>query len=374
MAEEKAWLPLELVKVSSDYLTEKQCPTPRLDAEVLLCRVLGLERRVDLYAGFERKVSGKELANYRELIRRRAAREPVSRILGQRDFMGLTFAVTPDVLSPRPETEILVEAALERLRPAKRLVSEDESAEEAIEPEADEPDDQMNAELERLLDSYSADVDSEDDIEKEPAKVAAPARPPPAAKRQAGRPGNGKKNKAAAETSCPGAMILDLGTGSGCIALSMAALLYNAQVMAADASPKALAVAKKNAEALGVTDRVHFRQGDWFAACRDGERFDAILSNPPYLIEGDADIWPEVSKYDPPLALYGGRDGLDCYRRIIPSAPEWLAPDGWLLFEVGAGQADTIADMLKRRGFREVATVKDYGGVARVVAAKAPEA
>lgn len=394
MAEEKEWMPLELVKVSADYLASKKCPTPRLDAEVLLCNVMGLERRVDLYAGFERKISGKELATYRELIRRRAAREPVSRILGQRDFMGMTFDVTPDVLSPRPETEILVETALEKLRPPKQFVpdEEDDNPHEVNkDDDADETGEQsgervdMSEELEQLLDSYADDIDSEDDLERdEPLRPAVKKAQPVPAKvmtgsaARKGATGNaagnvkGNKPQPGAETG-PEITVLDLGTGSGCIAASMAALLYTARVTAVDASPKALAIAKKNAARLGVAERIAFRQGDWFSACPNGELFDVILSNPPYLIDGDEEIWPEVSGYDPPLALYGGRDGLDCYRRIIPDAPEWLKPEGWLLFEVGAGQAATVAEMMERRGFRNITTANDYGGVVRVVAGKAPE-
>ena len=369
MAEEKSWQPLELVKVSADYLAGRQVPNPRLDAEVLLCEVMGLKRRVDLYAGFEREISGKELASYRELIRRRAAREPVSRILGRREFMGVGFSVTPDVLSPRPETELLVEAALETLRPRKMREPEPE-----MEPPQEVTDENggemMPDDLEKLLDSYAEDVTDEGDLEKDAVirVERAPARA--AAKAKAAATGR----KAARNVdSGPPALVLDLGTGSGCIAVSVAAHLPAARVVAVDASPKALAVAKKNAANAKVAERVDFRQGDWFAGCRDGEVFDAILSNPPYLVEGDEGIWPEVAQYDPPAALYGGKDGLDCYRRIIPSAPERLAPDGWLFLEVGEGQAGRVADMLTRRGFRGTEIIKDYGGVERVVKAMAPE-
>lgn len=360
MSGEKLWLPLDLVKVTADYLGSRRVPSPRLDAEVLLCEVLGLARRVDLYAGFEREISGKELAAYRELIKRRAAREPVSRILGRRDFMGLSFSVTPDVLSPRPETELLVEAALELFRP-KRPETPEPAAPEEAEPEADG----VAEALAQYLDDYARDADS--DEEPETAGPAKPARAP-------GGMAAGKKREAAPRPppSDPAFAALDLGTGSGCIAVALAALCPGARVTAVDASPKALAVAKKNAKAAGVEARVQFRQGDWFAACRDGDRYDVVLSNPPYLVEGDPDIWPEVSRYDPPTALYGGKDGLDCYRRLIPDAAEWLAPEGWLLLETGAGQAARVAEMLRGRGFREVNVGRDYAGVDRVVRAKAP--
>ena len=374
MAEQKTWKPLELIKVTADYLATKNVPSPRLDAEVLLCAVLGLKRRVDLYAGFETEISGKNLDAFRELIRRRSLREPVSRILGRREFMGIDFAVTPDVLSPRPETELLVEAVLECVNPKKNTLPPEEV--EETQPVAEEEtqaggDDAMAADLEKLLDSYAEDVDDENDIDAAPVQAKPVPRQAAPARRQRNAPAIAAK-RGKAETSAVRALVLDLGTGSGCIAVSIAAHLPGARVVAVDASPKALAVAKKNAAKANVAERVDFRQGDWFAGCRDGEAFDFVVSNPPYLVEGDAEIWPEVAQYDPPAALYGGRDGLDCYRRIVPDAPLWLAPEGWLFLEVGAEQAKRVAELLARRGFREVTVVADYGGIERVVKGKAP--
>ena len=177
MADAKIWKPLELVKVTADYLAGKNVPSPRLDAEVLLCAVLGLKRRVDLYAGFETEVSGKDLSAYRELVRRRTLREPVSRILGRREFMGIEFIVTPDVLSPRPETELLVEAVLDSANPRKNAPPEEEKKEEEKE-EAVEPAGDVDADgdmLEQLLDSYAEDVENEADIDAAPARPLKPA-------------------------------------------------------------------------------------------------------------------------------------------------------------------------------------------------------
>ncbi|MCL1999953.1 MAG: peptide chain release factor N(5)-glutamine methyltransferase [Planctomycetes bacterium] len=348
MPDEQAWKPLELVKVAADYLSTKGVPNPRLDAELLLLHAVGLGRRVDLYAGFEREISGKELSSYRELVKRRASREPVSRILGRRGFMGLDFQVTPDVLSPRPETEHLVEAALEVFQPRKALPD----------PAVSEVGKPVSEELARFLDRYGEDVDD--------AGGSEPEWCPPTGPKLAAVP---IQRNAPAARPKPERLIraLDLGTGSGCIAVALAARLPGAEVVAVDASPKALAVARRNAASAGVAGRVDFRQGDWFAGCRQGEAFDLIVSNPPYLVEGDPDIWPEVRVYDPPLALYGGRDGLDAYRRIVPAVPDWLVPGGQAFFEVGIGQAEKVTDLLLNRGFREVRSIKDYGGVERVV-------
>lgn len=360
---EKVWLPLELVKVSADYLASKRVRQPRLDAELLLCDIMGLERRVDLYAGFEREISGKELARYRELIKRRAAREPVSRILGRREFMGLTFAVTPDVLSPRPETELLVETALDIIRPKKTALPPGET--EAA-PETEEPAEgflpELSDHLAMLLDSYGEDSDDPDgENEITVAPVA------PEARRNA--PAKAAKRRPRVDAKYGSVRVLDLGTGSGCIAISIAALAPEAKVTAIDASPGALAIAKDNAKNAGVLERVELRRGDWFAGCREGDKYDIIVSNPPYLVKEDPDIWPEVSLYDPPMSLYGGPDGLDCYRRIIPRLGDWLEEGGSVLLEVGADQAVRVAEMLGNAGFADVGVLRDYGGVERVVKA-----
>ncbi|MCC8165387.1 MAG: hypothetical protein LIQ31_04375, partial [Planctomycetes bacterium] len=225
MAEdEKAWQPLELVKVSADYLATKDVPNPRLDAEVLLCNIMGLRRRVDLYAGFENKISGKELTAYRELIRRRAAREPVSHILGRREFMGIDFIVTPDVLSPRPETELLVEEALAILSPRRQSEPEpDESGDVVVEAEmvagsADATD--VDVHLAELLDSYAEDIDDEADVDRDDSappggKPAAPPLAAPVERASPAVPARSRKDNAPAGADAPIRKVLDLGTGSG---------------------------------------------------------------------------------------------------------------------------------------------------------------
>ncbi|MDR2390959.1 MAG: peptide chain release factor N(5)-glutamine methyltransferase [Planctomycetota bacterium] len=361
---DRTWKPLELVKVTAEYLVSKQVPNPRLDAELLMVATLGLKDRCNLYAGFEREISGKELAGYRELVRRRAAREPVSRILGRREFMGINFQVTPDVFSPRPETELLVETALDVVRPGreKSMMTPGKTC------MAGNPggDGNLPEELIRALDMYGADADETDLREFElPQPIGeTPLRHPPNPPERRGK------------ASVPGyeGPILDLGTGSGCVAVALAALLPAARVIAVDASAKALGVAGRNAAEAGVADRVEFRQGDWFGGCRSGETFALILSNPPYLVDGDPDIWPEVSRYDPPAALYAGGGGLDCFRRIIPPSLQWLAPGGRIFLEVGAGQAAAVTGFLRNAGYIESAVVRDYGGMERVVTGMAPAA
>lgn len=284
------WHPVELIKTTAAYLEEKGVPSARLDAELLLAEVLGC-RRIDLYVRFEQPLTPEEVDAYRDLVRRRAGREPVSRILGVREFMSHRFKVTPEVLSPRPETEILVEEAL------------------------------------RLLEAMGS------------------AEEPPG--------------------------LLDLGTGSGCIAVSVAARRPEVQMVATDLSAPALLVARDNAHAAGVWQRIDFREGDLFDACWPDETFDMILCNPPYLAEGDPAIWPEVSRYDPPRALYGGETGLDFYPRLAVEGAERLRPGGCLLLEVGAGQAGTVMAMLNDvDALESVRSLTDHAGVERVVTAR----
>lgn len=159
--------------------------------------------------------------------------------------------------------------------------------------------------------------------------------------------------------------ILDIGTGSGCIAIALAKRLPEAAVAAVDLSAEALAVARRNAELHAV--KVELLQGSFFEPLA-GRRFDLIVSNPPYIITADlATLQPEVRDYEPNLALDGGADGLDAYRAIIIQAADHLQPGGWLWFEVGAGQAADVAALLAQAGFGGIITASDPGGIERVV-------
>ena len=143
--------------------------------------------------------------------------------------------------------------------------------------------------------------------------------------------------------------VLDLGTGSGCIPVSILKLVGNVTAVGVDISPAALQVAYKNAEKLGVADRVDFVKSDFFSALSPELKFDYVVSNPPYLVRGDKDIWPEVTGYDPEVALYAQDDGLACYRVIIQRVGEFMLPGGSLLLELGAGQYEAVSGMVKQR-------------------------
>lgn len=170
----------------------------------------------------------------------------------------------------------------------------------------------------------------------------------------------------------PAPRVLDLGTGSGCVAVSVAHRCKGAAVTAVDVSPDALAVARRNADRNGVADRVTFRQGDLFGPVPAGTAFDLIVSNPPYVTPGElADLAPEVRDHEPRLALDGGPDGLAFYRRIAADAGRFLNPGGWLAVEIGATQADVVRAIFEGApGFGGVQVVKDMGGRPRVAVAR----
>lgn len=281
---QELWTIGRILKWTEQYFKQKNIESPRLDAEVLLSHILGRER-IYLYVHFDEPLEPAELARYREAIKQRVQRVPVAYIIGEKEFMGLTFRVTADTLVPRPDTEILVQAAIERLR----------------------------------------------------ARGDAPR-------------------------------FADIGTGTGAICLSVLHFLPKAQADTVDISPAARAVAEENAAALEVADRVTFHTGDLLAPLA-GQCYDAILSNPPYIPDGDiAALAPEVRLKEPHTALAGGKDGLDFYRRLMADAPALLKDGGFLAVEVGIHQAAPVA-ALAIPAFSRTEILKDYAGIERVVIA-----
>jgi len=258
-------------------------PTPALDAELLVARVLGLGRAA-LAADPGRALAPEELTTLESLARRRLAGEPVAYLTGRREFWSLELEVTPDVLVPRPETELLVERTL--------------------------------------------------------AAIAGRARP----------------------------SVLDLGTGSGAVALAVAKERPDASVTAIDASPAALAVAERNA-ARHALPNLRFLAGDWYAPLGAG-RFDAIASNPPYVGEGDPAL--AALAHEPRLALTAGADGLAALAKIAAGAAARLAPGGRLLLEHGTSQGAPVRELLVAAGFGEVATWRDLAGHERVTEGTRP--
>lgn len=255
-----------------------------LDATLLLCAATG-ERREVVMAYPERLVGSQAADAYRAMIDRRAAREPVSRILGHREFWGLDFAVAAPVLDPRPDTETLVRAALDWL--------------------------------------------------------------------------DGR----------PAARIADLGTGSGCILLALLHERLEDSGLGIDISDGALDVARANAASLGLSARASFAVGDWTSALPDGA-VELIVTNPPYIPHQDiAGLEPEVAVYDPIGALDGGLDGLDAYRRIAADLRRMVAPGGAAFLEIGAGQEDEVAALLRKGGASAVQRFADLSGRIRCLGA-----
>ena len=313
---DKIWTIGRILKWTEQYFKDKGIESPRLDAEVLLAHVLE-KQRIYLYVHFDEPLQPAELAAYREMIKQRVLRVPVAQILGEKEFMGLTFKVTADTLVPRPDTEILVQAAAERLK--------------AMKGEAKTPEDEVLADGEEASSAANRD-EAAVDVSQEPLRIA------------------------------------DIGTGSGAICLSVLHYLADTAADTVDISPEARAVAEENAASLGLADRVTFHTGDLLQPLR-GMTFAAILSNPPYIPEADiAGLAPEVRLKEPHTALSGGRDGLDFYRRLAKEAPAMLVPGGFMAFEVGIHQAEPVAALAKANPLiARTEILPDYAGIDRVV-------
>jgi release factor glutamine methyltransferase len=286
--------------------------TARIEVQILLQQVLGVSR-AHLLAHPEQVLNEAQAAAYRELLQRRLAGEPLAYILGEREFFGLNFRVTPATLIPRPDTELLVELALEKI------------------PSPPAPDETT---------SHSTKPASGQVVGYLPQEGEGG--------RQAGR----------------GFRVLDLGTGSGAIALAIAHARPEAEVTAVDASPEALEVARENARRLNIAN-TRLLRSDWFSALA-GERFDLIVSNPPYIAKNDAHLAQGDLRFEPRGALASGADGLDDIRRIVADAKQHLDPGGWLLFEHGYDQAARARELLGTAGYVEVFSARDLAGIERV--------
>jgi release factor glutamine methyltransferase len=283
----ETWTVGRVVAWATDDFKTRGLETPRLDAELLLGQAIGIER-LRILIEPERPLSADELSKYRELIKRRRAREPLAYLRGDREFYGRPFLVTKDVLIPRPDTETLVEVALARTK----------------------------------------------------------------ARYAYGR-------------------ALDLCTGSGCVAITFAKERPQWRVTATDVSEAALAVARKNAERLGLVWNFRMIRGDLFAPIAD-ERFELITANPPYIPDAEVEtLQPEVRVFEPRLALAGGVDGLDLVRRIVNEAPAHLVAGGTLAMEIMAGTGAEVMALFEAGGFTDVALARDYAGRDRVVSGAA---
>ncbi len=286
----ETWTIQKLLNWVTQFFGDKGVDSPRFSAEMLIAHVLG-RKRIELYTQFDAVVPAEKLSELRGLVKRAGEHEPIAYLIGSTEFYSLTIRVGPDCLIPRPETEMLVERAIDFLR--KR---------------------------------------------------------------------NGDQK------------VLDLCTGSGCVAAAIAKNHPTATIVATDICEKVLAVAADNLRLHGLESRVRLLAGDLFdpiIAGLDAARFDLIVSNPPYVsAEEYAKLDRNVRDYEPKKALDGGADGLDIYRRIAARVTEFLADDGALLLEIGYSQADAVRKLLETAGLKTIQIFKDHAKLDRVVMAR----
>lgn len=272
------------LSIATEQLEKAGIENARLDAEVLLAYVLN-SRRLALYVQIAKVLTAEQITRYKNLIKRRAERIPVAYLTGHKEFMGLNFAVTPDVLIPRPDTEVLAQGVIEHLQEFNRNLK-----------------------------------------------------------------------------------LADLGVGSGAICVSILKYVENITAAAVDISKHALEIAKFNAQKFNVDDRIKFYEGNLFEPL-EGQIFDVIVSNPPYVAtEEFKNLQPEIEE-EPKSALDGGSDGLNFYRKIIEAAPKFLTDDGFLAMEIGYKQSDAVQNLLRENNFKYIQVWKDLAGIERVLAA-----
>lgn len=272
---------VEILQRTQRFFQERGIPSARLDAELLLAHVLGLDR-VGLYLQFDRPLTTEELDRLRPLVRRRGAREPMAWILGNKGFWKIELATPPGVLVPRPDTEALVEAALSWL-----------------------PEDQE-------------------------------------------------------------AFVADVGSGTGAVGLAIAVARPKVKLYATDLSAEAIAATRENAQRLGLAERVAVLRGALLDPIPPKRPIDLVVSNPPYIPTRDIeDLAPEIREHEPRLALDGGPDGLDVYRKLVPAAASRARLA--VLVEVGDGQASAVSELMRQAGLTEVRTWPDLSGAERVV-------
>lgn len=287
------WTIGKLLTWTRSHFESRSVDEPRLSAEILLAHALGC-RRIDLYARFEQVPSEEQRAVFRELVRKAAEHQPIAYLVGHKEFYSLDFLVTPDVLIPRPETELLVEQSLAWCATHPR-------------------------------DRYE---------------------------------------------------LLDLGTGSGCIAIAFCKRHPSVHAVASDNSEAALAVAAQNIRRHELAERIRTIRADLFDLPLDAVppgKFDLIVSNPPYVSETDRESLPEnVRKYEPAAALFAGTDGLDVFRRIASDVTRYLQPGGLLLVEVGMDQSDKVDAIFAAQGLKQHGRFKDTSGIERAIAFTLP--
>jgi len=275
----------ELYHQGREVIRQSGMDNPELEASLLLAKALSIEAK-DIYAHPERQLGPEEVEEFNRLLERRIRREPMAYILGEKEFYSRSFTVTPDVLIPRPETEILVEEAL------------------------------------KILENFTSP------------------------------------------------WIIDVGTGSGCIAVTLGCERRDARIFATDISYEALLVARENSDRHGVSQGVSFICSDLLGCFKD-ESFDLVVSNPPYVKGSDyPGLDREVRDYEPKLSLLGGEEGIDYIKEIVLQSKTVLKKGGWCIIEVGVNQSGRVTEMFEEAGFKDISLTRDLSGIERVIKGK----
>jgi release factor glutamine methyltransferase len=296
---------LEAIRKGTEFLERKGIDSPRLQVELLLAHLLGV-KRMDLYLNFERQLQPQQIDALRDMILRRAKHEPLQYILGSVNFCGLEIKVTPAVLIPRPETEILAELCVKYLKEISK----------------------------KTLDLTEA----------------------------------ASKVKSSDRSSY--LKVIDYGTGSGCIAVYLAVNCHKAQILAVDASERALEVARENAARHGVQDRIEFIKADSILTLCEVPKADLLVSNPPYIpTEQIPKLQPEIRDYEPRIAIDGGADGLQVLKHLAEHGGRVLKDHGMIMVEFGDDQEQKLKELFSACGWSDIQIVNDDGGQPRFLAA-----
>ena len=309
----------DLIKIYSDKLVDIS-DTPRLDVDMMLCKALGNVDRIYIHMNIDRELDKDKQEYFEKMFEDRLKGRPIAYILNNREFMGLDFYVEEGVLIPRPDTEILVEEII-------YVYNKQGSATVLLEDSNEESSDaSRELEKERLSRNLKKDL-------KEELKI------------------------------------VEIGTGSGAITVSLAKYLESSTVLSLDISDTALKIGEKNAVNNGVIDRVSFKKSNMFSAIeKEDIKFDIVVSNPPYIRRADMDtLQKQVKDFEPHLALDGGLDGLNFYRSITRESKKYLKHGGMLAYEAGHDQAEEVSNILKDEGFKKIYTKKDLQSIDRVV-------
>ena len=361
----ETWTVGRILSWMEGFLGEHGDENPRLSAQWLVSDALGVSR-IQLYADLARPLTLEERDVLRAYTKRRAAGEPLQYITGTADFRFITVDVRPGVLIPRPETEVLVSEALAEVRAVERARRAAEAQAAAADADAEAADGPGAS------DGAGADEAAAKALDE--AGAAGAEGSSAASSPEAATPG---EDKAGAAGEAPAFLAVDACTGTGCIACSIAHEVPGARVCATDISSEAVDLARHNAEKTGVASRVSVVEGDLLEAVDAPWRGGAqlVISNPPYVPTAVIDGLPtEVRAHEPRLALDGGVDGLDLYRRLLDQAKGVLAPEGVLAVELHETCLDEAARLARAAGFEAVRIARDLAGRPRVLVARMPAA